>query len=92
METKQSIDEPKCLITPESRWYRPGQGFTCRQIMLPLMSIALLLLVLTAVQGYRVLASGSPGTWDILLLGLHLVMLVLSCGQSSLCVAHCSTP
>ena len=77
METKQSIDEPKCLIKPESKWYRPGQGFTCRQIMLPLMSIALMLLVLTVVQGYRVLESSSPDALGIVLLGLHLVMLGL---------------
>ncbi|MEJ2177684.1 MAG: histidine kinase [Gammaproteobacteria bacterium] len=57
-QTNRLAEEPKCLISPESKWYRPGQGFTCRQIMLPLLIVALLLAVMVVVQGQILLTHG----------------------------------
>jgi len=35
--------EPECLVPPQNRWFRPGFGLICRQVMLPLFGAALLL-------------------------------------------------
>ncbi len=50
-------EEPGCLVTPESRWYRPGIGFTCQQIMLPLLVVTLFLAVMLALQIAGLLAN-----------------------------------
>ena len=39
--------EPECLVSPQTRWFRPGFGLICRQVMLPLLGGVLLLAVLT---------------------------------------------
>ena len=66
--------EPRCLIKPESRWYRPGQGFTCRQIMMPLLVVSALLLVMIVVQGVTLYRSGGQ---SLLLWGFVLVPVVM---------------
>lgn len=43
------MPEPECLVPPQTRWYRPGFGLICRQVMLPLF-IAVLLLFVFMVQ------------------------------------------
>jgi len=57
-------EEPKCLISPESKWYRPGQGFTCRQIMLPLLVVALLLCVMIVVQAQVLISGGGQSLFE----------------------------
>lgn len=67
-------DEPRCLVPRTAKWYRPGQGFTCRQIMLPLIGIAVLLLSMAAISWVSV-GSANRG-WYI----LQLVLLACALG------------
>ncbi len=71
-------EEPRCLISPESKWYQPGRGFTCRQIMLPLLIIAGLLVVTIAIQVGSMVGAGNPGLFDWFLTITSGVMLALS--------------
>lgn len=72
-------EEPRCLITPESRWYRPGQGFTCRQIIMPLMAVAALLLAMILVQGIGLIRSGGESLldWGFFLVPVLMMALVI---------------
>ncbi|MXY64752.1 MAG: hypothetical protein F4Y85_05915 [Gammaproteobacteria bacterium] len=78
-ESCATSEEPRCLITPESRWYRPGQGFTCRQIMLPLLVVCALLLVMIAVQGIVLYRSGGQSLleWGFFLTPVVMFFLVV---------------
>ncbi len=71
--------EPRCLITPESRWYRPGQGFTCRQIMLPLLVVGALLFAMVLVQGVSLVRSGGQSLleWGYFLVPAFMLALVI---------------
>ncbi|MBX2882509.1 MAG: HAMP domain-containing protein [Granulosicoccus sp.] len=70
-------DEPGCLVTPESKWYRPGIGFTCQQIMLPLVIVALFLAVILAFQTVNLFVNGL-GLWGIAHFLITVCMLALT--------------
>lgn len=69
-------DEPQCLIRSESRWYQPGRGFTCQQIMLPMMAIMLASACGFVFAGWQILNYGWQGSMfalgaaSVLILGL----------------------
>ena len=75
--TASSSDEPRCLVAPESKWYRPGQGFTCRQIMLPLMVTALLLVGMLVLQISHMSGSGEKAIADWGKLMVYVVAITL---------------
>ena len=69
--------EPRCLVPPTAKWYRPGQGFTCRQIMLPLIGIGTVLIALMGLVLSGLYAAGPSPVWlDIVLLVIGIAVLV----------------
>lgn len=74
----EQTKEPRCLVPPTVKWYRPGQGFTCRQIMLPLIGLMVILVALGVVGS---MIAGNPEhaqTWwaaQLVLLGIAAVLI-----------------
>ncbi len=71
-------EEPRCLISPESKWYQPGRGFTCRQIMLPLLIITGLLILMAIAQAIVLARTSEPVLADWFLALSPWIMLALS--------------
>ncbi|NKB76105.1 MAG: HAMP domain-containing protein [Gammaproteobacteria bacterium] len=61
-------EEQKCLIPPRSRWYRPGRGIICKQIMVPLMMLCVSLVGIIILQIVELSrhSEQSPGDWALL--------------------------
>jgi nitrate/nitrite-specific signal transduction histidine kinase len=72
----ETRSEPLCLVPPTAKWYRPGQGFTCRQIMLPLVGIGAILIALAGLvlSGFST-TQRSPGWLEVALLMIGLALL-----------------
>ena len=71
----ETQSEPLCLVPPTAKWYRPGQGFTCRQIILPLIGIGTILVALMGMVLSGLSTPRSPGWLEVTLLTIGLALL-----------------